>query len=57
MQEKLEKFQELYKERVKEEETEKKQTGDVLKYTKNNILLISLDNMMVLDKCENYLSN
>ena len=34
MQEKLKKFQELYEERVKEEETEKKQTGDVLKYTK-----------------------
>ncbi len=34
MQEKLEQYQELYEERVKEEGTERRQTEDVLKYTK-----------------------
>lgn len=43
MQEKLEQFQKLYEERVKEEGKESKQTGDVLKYTKNKVLLIKME--------------
>ena len=50
MQEKLEQYQELYEERVKEEGTERRQTEDVLKYTKFLFVIISLDNTMVLGK-------